>query len=40
MVAAATKTVRDMGGALERTVEVLDAYVFPLTVKRDLEGIS
>ena len=40
MVAAATKTVRDMGGALERTVEVLDAYVFPLTVKRDLEGIN
>jgi 3-deoxy-D-manno-octulosonic-acid transferase len=40
MIAAATKTVREMGGALERTVEILDAYVFPLTVKRDLEGIG
>jgi 3-deoxy-D-manno-octulosonic-acid transferase len=40
MVAAASQTVREMGGALERTVEVLDAYVFPLNVKRDLEGIS
>ena len=40
MVAAASQTVRELGGALERTVEVLDAYVFPLNVKRDLEGIS
>ena len=40
MIAAASNTVREMGGALERTVEMLDAYVFPLTVKRDLEGIN
>ncbi len=40
MITAASQTVREMGGALERTVEVLDAYVFPLNVKRDLEGIN
>ncbi len=40
MVTAANQTVKDMGGALERTVETLDAYVFPLTVKRDLEGLN
>lgn len=40
MIAAASETVRQMRGALERTVHTLDAYVFPLTVKRDLEGIA
>ena len=40
MIAAASKTVVDMGGALERTVEILDAYVFPLTVLRDLKGMG
>jgi len=40
MIAAARQTVVEMGGALERTLETLDAYVFPLTVKRDLEGLS
>lgn len=40
MIAAATQTVQEMGGALERTVETLEAYVFPLTVKRDLENIK
>jgi hypothetical protein len=29
-----------MRGALERTIEVLDGYVFPLTVKRKLEEIK
>ncbi len=40
MIAAAGRTVREMGGALEKTMDTLDAYVFPLTVKRDLEGLS
>jgi 3-deoxy-D-manno-octulosonic-acid transferase len=39
MVEAARQVLFDMRGALDRTVEVLDAYVFPLTVKRDLEGL-
>jgi 3-deoxy-D-manno-octulosonic-acid transferase len=39
MVEAARQVLVDMRGALDRTVEVLDAYVFPLTVKRDLEGL-
>ncbi len=39
MVEAAGQVLADMRGALDRTVEVLDAYVFPLTVKRDLEGL-
>lgn len=39
MIGAADKVVEDMRGALERTVEILDSYVFPLTVKRDLEGL-
>jgi 3-deoxy-D-manno-octulosonic-acid transferase len=39
MVEAARQVLSDMRGALDRTVEVLDAYVFPLTVKRDLEGL-
>ncbi|MCF6321338.1 MAG: lipid IV(A) 3-deoxy-D-manno-octulosonic acid transferase [Rhizobiaceae bacterium] len=40
MIKAARQTVAEMGGALERTLETLDAYVFPLTVKRDLEGLG
>lgn len=40
MITAASLTVREMAGALEQTVETLDAYVFPLTVKRDLEGFG
>jgi 3-deoxy-D-manno-octulosonic-acid transferase len=39
MVEAARQVLVDMRGALDRTIEVLDAYVFPLTVKRDLEGL-
>ncbi len=39
MVEAAGQVLADMRGALDRTVAVLDAYVFPLTVKRDLEGL-
>jgi hypothetical protein len=39
MVEAARRVLEDMRGALDRTVEVLDAYIFPLTVKRDLEGL-
>jgi 3-deoxy-D-manno-octulosonic-acid transferase len=38
MIVAAEKALNEMRGALDRTVEVLDSYVFPLTVKRDLEG--
>ncbi|MCB1385115.1 MAG: 3-deoxy-D-manno-octulosonic acid transferase [Nitratireductor sp.] len=40
MIAAAEETVRQMRGALDRTIEVLDSYVFPLTVKRKLEEIG
>ena len=39
MIAAARQVLQDMRGALDKTVEILDAYVFPLTVKRDLEGL-
>jgi 3-deoxy-D-manno-octulosonic-acid transferase len=38
MIAAAAAVLEEMRGALERTVSVLDPYIFPLTVKRDLEG--
>ena len=37
MVEAAKKALENMSGALERTEKVLDAYIFPLTIKRDLE---
>lgn len=40
MINAASETVQKMSGTLERTVQALDAYVFPLTVKKDLEGIG
>jgi len=40
MVIAARKCVEEMRGALEETIKILDSYVFPLTVKRDLEGIG
>jgi 3-deoxy-D-manno-octulosonic-acid transferase len=40
MVMAAEKTLAEMRGALERTIEILDSYVFPLTVKRKLEEID
>ncbi len=40
MVAGAGETLREMRGALERTVEILDSYVFPLTVKRKLEEMD
>ncbi len=39
MIAAAAEVLKDMSGALDRTVAILDSYVFPLTVKRDLEGL-
>ncbi|GIL03159.1 MAG: 3-deoxy-D-manno-octulosonic acid transferase [Alphaproteobacteria bacterium] len=39
MAAAARAAVDNMRGALDRTVEVLDSYVFPLTIKRGLEGM-
>lgn len=39
MIEAARGVVDDMRGALDRTVKVLDSYIFPLTVKRDLEGL-
>lgn len=40
MVAGGEKTLLEMRGALERTIEVLDSYVFPLTVKRKLEEMK
>ena len=40
MVEAAKSVVEDMRGALEKTCNILDSYLFPLTVKRDLEGIG
>ncbi len=39
MIAAARTAVEEMRGALNSTVQVLDSYVFPLTVKRDLEAM-
>ena len=39
MIVAARETIEDMRGALDKTVNVLDSYVFPLTIKRDLEDI-
>ena len=39
MIVAARQTIEDMRGALDKTVGVLDSYVFPLTIKRDLEDI-
>jgi 3-deoxy-D-manno-octulosonic-acid transferase len=40
MIDAARDTVTDMAGALEKTIAVLDSYVFPLTVKRRLEEMQ
>ncbi len=40
MAAAAKQTLDEMGGALARTIEILDSYVFPLTVKRRLEEMK
>ena len=40
MITAAAQTVEDMSGALERTIETLETYIFPLTVKRDIEGLN
>jgi len=39
MALAAAGVIDNMRGALDRTCKVLDAYLFPLTVKRDLEGL-
>ena len=39
MIAAAKATVDGMRGALNETIYVLDSYLFPLTVERDLEGM-
>jgi 3-deoxy-D-manno-octulosonic-acid transferase len=39
MIVAARQTIEDMRGALYKTVNALDSYVFPLTIKRDLEEI-
>ncbi len=40
MVLAAENTLSEMRGALERTIGILDSYVFPLTVKRKLEEMD
>jgi len=40
MVASAYQTVQQMQGSLKKTQFILDAYFFPLTVKRGLEEFS
>ncbi|MEM7215003.1 MAG: lipid IV(A) 3-deoxy-D-manno-octulosonic acid transferase [Pseudomonadota bacterium] len=40
MAVAATSTLEQMQGALHRTNQILDSYLFPLTVKRDLEEFN
>ena len=40
MIHSARAVVEEMRGALDRTCHILDSYLFPLTVKRDLEGIG
>lgn len=40
MVAAGETTLNEMRGALQRTIEILDSYIFPLTVKRKLEEMK
>ncbi len=40
MTKAAFKTIEEMRGALDKTNRALDSYLFPLTVKRDLEGLG
>jgi len=40
MQKAALETVEKMRGALQNTNRALDAYLFPLTVKRNLEGLG
>ncbi|MEM9330127.1 MAG: lipid IV(A) 3-deoxy-D-manno-octulosonic acid transferase [Pseudomonadota bacterium] len=40
MASAATETLAQMQGALKRTNHILDSYLFPLTIKRDLEELS
>lgn len=39
MIESARTALEDMSGAVEKTEKVLEAYLFPLTIKRDLEGI-
>ncbi|MGI9399892.1 MAG: lipid IV(A) 3-deoxy-D-manno-octulosonic acid transferase [Rhizobiaceae bacterium] len=39
MIDSARNALDGMSGAVERTEKVLEAYLFPLTVKRDLEGM-
>ena len=40
MQQAAFDTINQMRGALQKTNRALDSYLFPLTVKRDLEGLG
>jgi 3-deoxy-D-manno-octulosonic-acid transferase len=40
MQKAAFETIDEMRGALDKTNRALDSYLFPLTVKRDLEGLG
>ncbi len=40
MADAAMKAVENMRGAMDRTINALDPYVYPLTIKRGLEGIT
>jgi len=38
MIVAARESVQQMSGALDNTIHILDSYLFPLTIKRNLEG--
>lgn len=40
MVSGAERTVEELRGALEKTIEILDSYVFPLKVMRRLEEMK
>ena len=39
MIDAASNTVVNMRGALDKTCNIMDSYLFPLSVKRDLEDL-
>jgi len=40
MAANAYKTLEEMRGSLKKTIHILDSYLFPLTIKRDLESLN
>jgi hypothetical protein len=36
----AKQTIENMRGSLKKTANILDAFLFPLTVKRNLETMN